>query len=76
MSLKEKQYELIQDLINIAEELGWNLATFKSESEGEPTPGLIMGSPEFFKEIHLDENQLEEYIEFDSVAQKSKGNLH
>ena len=76
MSLKEKQYELIQNLAEIAEELGWNIIIPKNEADANKVAGLIMGTPEFFEEVHMDPSQIEELIEFDSVVQKSKGNLH
>jgi hypothetical protein len=74
MSKKEKQYEMIATIAELAEELGWNIIIPKNEDDEETVVGLIMGTPEFMEEVHMAPENIEEIITFDSV--KNKGSIH
>lgn len=59
----EKQYreQLFKELIEIVEELGWNVAIPHVEEDDE-VPGLIIGNPEYVEAVT---EALEEYESFE-----------
>lgn len=65
MSLKEKQYELIQNITKLAEQLGWKIVIPKNEEDEDTVVGLIMGTHEFFEQVHMDPDNIEDIIEFE-----------
>jgi hypothetical protein len=57
----EKDYksQLIKDLLEICEELGWSVAIPDTE-EDEEVPGLIIGNPEYIEKVLDAVDQAEE----------------
>lgn len=63
---KQRQYELIEQITEAAEELGWVIAIPQDEESDELVQGLIMGTEEFITNIVAQTEIQTEVVEFDT----------
>lgn len=64
--IKQRQYELIEQITEAAEELGWIIAIPQDEESDELVQGLIMGTEEFITNIVSQAEIQTEVVEFDT----------
>lgn len=64
--IKQRQYELIEQITEAAEELGWVIAIPQDEESDELVQGLIMGTEEFITNIVAQTEIQTEVVEFDT----------